>query len=377
MDWVVPIRPREPLTTGWEFSMQSIPKIDRLKVPGVKAYLVRGKLYAYHRKTGHRFKSEYGTAAFLAELREVEARAAAMPARGPEKPGTWGGLVTLYRKDKLPNLAKRSQRDYHRVLDWTKPLAGMEVTLFTRGFVMRLRDRAFVSHKRRFANYLVSVIQSVLTWAVDREYIDNHEVRHIKPIPRPRGMTRANRPWTRAEWEIVIASAPKHLKAPLLLCGVLGWREGEVIIRPRSDYDPVTMRIKRTSLKSGKEVRTPVPTLVSDALAALLPHDATTLVVNSRGRPWTPAGFRVSVFKFLGKLREEGKVAPGLTVHGLRHTVGTIMREAGFDKDTIADMLVQETAGMAEWYARDAELDKKLERVVEAIDEHISGTGSV
>ena len=36
-------------------------------------------------------------------------------------------------------------------------------------------------------------------------------------------------------------------------------------------------------------------------------------------------------------------------LHGLRHTVGTIMREAGFDRDTIADMLGQETAGMAEW----------------------------
>jgi hypothetical protein len=50
------------------------------------------------------------------------------------------------------------------------------------------------------------------------------------------------------------------------------------------------------------------------------------------------------------------------------------MREAGFDKDTIADMLGQETVGMAEWYARDAVLDQKLAGVVEAIDEHLTGT---
>jgi hypothetical protein len=36
------------------------------------------------------------------------------------------------------------------------------------------------------------------------------------------------------------------------------------------------------------------------------------------------------------------------------------MRKLGFDKDTIADMLGQETAGIAEWYAREAELEKKL-----------------
>ena len=314
-------------------------------------------------------------AAFFDELREVEARAAAQPAPPKEeKPGTWGALVKLYRKDKLPSLAKRSQSDYQKVLDWMKPLAGIEVSLVTRGFVIRLRDRAYKEHKRRFANYVVSVVQSVLTWAVDREYVDNHDVRHIKPIPRPRALARANRPWTREEWETVIASAPKHLKAPILLCGVLGWREGEVIARPRSDYDPRTRRIKRISAKSGKEVRTSVPRLVTDALEALLPHDATTLIVNSRGRPWTPDGFRVSVFKLLGALEEEGRVGPGLTVHGLRHTVGTIMREARFDKDTVADMLGQDTAEMAEWYAREAVLDRKLERVVEALDGHMSGT---
>jgi hypothetical protein len=49
-----------------------------------------------------------------------------------------------------------------------------------------------------------------------------------------------------------------------------------------------------------------------------------------------------SVFKFLGRLEEQGKVGPGLTIHGLRHTSGTLMHELGFDKDTIADMLGQE-----------------------------------
>jgi integrase len=359
-------------TIGWGYSM---PKIERLKIPGVKAYLSKGKSYAYHRKTGHRFKSLYGTAAFFEELRWVEASVMAqVPRPKQEQPGTWGAVVALYRKDFLPTKAPRTQRDYQKILDWMKPLDGMDVALMNRAFVMRLRDKAFKQHKRRFANYIVAVIQSVLTWGVDREYVANHDVRNIKPIKRPKDMPRANRPWTRQEWQTVIAAAPKHLLAPILLCGVLGWREGEAITRPRSDYDPKTKRIKRISLKSGKQVRTPVPRLVSDALDSLLPHGATTLIVNSKGSPWTPGGFRASVFTFLGKLCEAGRIGDDLTVHGLRHTVGTIMREVGFDKDTIADMLGQETAGMAEWYARDAVLDRKLAGVVQAIDEHLTGT---
>jgi integrase len=89
---------------------------------------------------------------------------------------------------------------------------------------------------------------------------------------------------------------------------------------------------------------------------------------------WTENGFRSSVFKFLGKLETEGKVEPGLTIHGLRHTCGTLLRELGFDRDTIADMLGQEDAGMAEWYARDADLQRKLGGVVKKLDRHFSVT---
>jgi Meiotically up-regulated gene 113 len=40
-------------------------------------------------------------------------------------------------------------------------------------------------------------------------------------------------------------------------------------------------------------------------------------------------------------------------------------------KDTVADMLGQDIAEMAEWYAREAVLGRKLERVVEALDEPV------
>jgi len=34
----------------------------------------------------------------------------------------------------------------------------------------------------------------------------------------------------------------------------------------------------------------------------------------------------------------------------------------------------KESAGLAEWYARDAQLTRKLAGIVEAIDEHLTGT---
>jgi integrase len=193
-----------------------------------------------------------------------------------------------------------------------------------RGFVLKLRDKAFEQRKRRFASHTVAVVQGVFTWGLDREHTE-HNIRKIKPIKRPRDMDRANRPWTRAEWDAVTAAAPPRLLAPILLHGMLGWREGEALTRPRTDYDSVEKKIKRVSLKSGKRVKTPVPKLISDALDALFPHEATTLLVNSRGQPWTEDGFRASMWTLLEQVKAGGKIPDGLTVHGLRHTCGTLM----------------------------------------------------
>ncbi len=341
-----------------------------IKVRGVKAYVSKGQVYAYHRTTGTRFKSLYGSPEFFAELKAIDDKHKAKPKEA--KPGTWGAVVSLYRAGHLPTLKPRTREDYEGVLNWLKPLDAMPLDGWTRGFVLKLRDKAFKQHKRRFANYMVAVVQGVFTWALDREHVNEHNIRKIKPIKRPREMDRANRPWTRTEWEAVTTAAPPHLLAPILLCGVLGWREGEALTRPRSDYDPVARTIKRVSLKSGKRVKTPVPKLISDALDALVPHEATTLLVNSRGQPWTEDGFRASMWTLRKQLKVDGKIGDGLTVHGLRHTCGTLLKELGFDLDTIADMLGQEGAGMAAWYARDADVERKLTGVVEKLDEHLS-----
>jgi integrase len=343
-----------------------------VRIKGVKAYVSNGKAYAYHRKTGKKLRSIYGSAEFLAELAEIERKY--QQGRGrveAAKPGTWAALVVGYKEHRLPQLGKRTQTDYHKVLDWLSVLDGMPLSNWSRGFAIKLRDKAFKQRGRRFANYVISVVQAVFSWGLEREYVIEHPVQNVKAIERPKGMERANRPWARSEWDVVIAEAPKHLLAPILLCGVLGWREGEAVNRPRNDYNRDSKRIKRTSAKSGKIVKTPVPKLVSDALDALFPHGAVTLLVNSRGTSWTENGFRSSVFKFLGRLEGRGKVGAGLTIHGLRHTCGTLLRELGFDKDTIADMLGQEDAGMAEWYARDADLERKLVGVVREIDRHL------
>jgi integrase len=342
----------------------------KIKIKGVKAYVSKGKVYAYHRKTGTLLRSVFGTAEFFAELAAIEA--SMKTGKVAPKPGTWGALVIKYKEHRLPQLARRTQTDYHKILDWFSVLDDMPLPNWNRGFAIQLRDKAFKQHGRRFANYVIAVGQAVFTWGLERNYVHEHPLKDIKAITRPKQMVRASRPWSREEWNVVISEAPKHLLAPILLCGVLGWREGEAIT------DCVMTMIATVSASSGCRPRAERSSergcqkwfMMHSTLCS--PHDAVTMLVNSRGTSWTENGFRSSVFKFLGRLEAERKVEPGLTIHGLRHTCGTLMRELGFDKDTIADMLGQQDAGMAEWYARDADLERKLDGVVKRIDRHLN-----
>lgn len=63
-------------------------------VHGVNKVRAKGRIYYYHRKTGVRLRSAYGTPAFFVELDRLNS-IREPSARG--QPGTWGGLVMAYR----------------------------------------------------------------------------------------------------------------------------------------------------------------------------------------------------------------------------------------------------------------------------------------
>jgi integrase len=62
--------------------------------------------------------------------------------------------------------------------------------------------------------------------------------------------------------------------------------------------------------------------------------------------------------RFKDDLEAKGLIGPGLTIHGLRHTVGTLLAEAGCDLDTIRRVLGQNTLVVAQHYSERA---KKME----------------
>ena len=124
--------------------------------------------------------------------------------------------------------------------------------------------------------------------------------------------------------------------------------------------------------KTHTEVIVPLVGRLADILDTLPTHDADTLFISGRQKPWTYTGFQTEWRKVKLGLEKAGKIEPGLTLKGLRHTVATILAESGFDERTIADMLGQKTIEMARHYSRRANKSRKLAGVVSEFDAEVS-----
>lgn len=127
-------------------------------------------------------------------------------------------------------------------------------------------------------------------------------------------------------------------------------------------------QIWRVTAKTGQEVSLPVHLHLASIIASGPPHDAITLTATSNGTPWTSDGFRASFNKAMKRLEGEGKVGTGLTFHGLRHTVGTLLVEAGVELDIVRRWLGQKTLAMAIHYSEGANTSEQMSGAVLKFD---------
>ncbi len=109
----------------------------------------------------------------------------------------------------------------------------------------------------------------------------------------------------------------------------------------------------------------PISSILENELAIAPAHDAETLLASSKGTPWTYDGFASAWQRLRLKLEKAGKVAPGLTPKGLRHTVATWLREAGQDESEISDLLAQDSKVMGLHYSKSAALARKHRKTMQ------------
>lgn len=334
-----------------------------LRIKGLKRYRAKGRWYAYHRKTGIRLRAEFGTAEFIAQLAGIERKLETAEAL----PGTLGLLFSSYRgSPAFGDLAPATRQGYARMMNLLKPLDAMPLVELSSQFVAGLRDRVAAMHGRRQANYVLAVLSVACEHGKEHGIVQDNPVKGVKRMKRARGVTAANRPWSIQECRTVLNEIPYQLRLPVALAMFTGLRKGDVLALTKGAIRDG--RIWRRTNKTGQEVSIPVHPDLARLLATAPRHDAVTVAATTNGTPWTESGFNSSFIKAMAALKRDGKVGEGLTFHGLRHTVGTLLVEAGYDLDTVRRWLGQKTLAMAIHYSETADTSNRMRDVITKLD---------
>lgn len=338
------------------------------------------RLYWYHRATGKRLKSDPATAAGLLEVKGLDDRATVAAKAQRAATGSLAALWTAYRGDPASqdkevrlgspewrSLKPRTRSDYQKVRDWLgKGAEKGVVRAITSEQVLALRDRAFQAKGRRFANYVVTVLHIVLGWGKLRGWCDTNAAHGVPSIRRPIGAKKINRAWTPEEVAAFAAAAPTQLIVPFALGLFAGMREGDALIVTWSAV--AGGRLEWIAGKNGEECQAPITGPLQLVLeeARVRRGRALQISVNSRGQPWTESGFRASFFKLVRRLTEEGRLKPGCTFHGLRHTIGSQAANDGHSDRRVAAAIGDRSPAMAQIYARDADRKGAQTAILEA-----------
>ncbi|OAS22221.1 tyrosine-type recombinase/integrase [Methylobacterium platani] len=328
---------------------------------GVKRFFEpkAGKTYAYHRASGTPIKAEWGTPAFAVELDKAERAWREKKVQD----GTFGHLIDQYRAaPEFTRLKQRTRADYDKVFDFLEPLRAMPLDRLDRPFMVGLRNKAYAKHKRRFANYVVQVLSRACGIGIGLGLLKENPVDHVEKVRKATGEKSLNRPWTSAERDVVLAEVPAPLRGPFAMMRYLGVRLGDVRGMRRDAYQDGM--ISFVTGKGAVEVTVPCPEPLARILEAQ-PEHATHLFCSSDGSPWSEGGFHASWRRVRLRLEKEGKVKPGLTPHGLRHSVATDLRELGKTEREIADILGQRTTYAVPTYARSADMRRSNKRVID------------
>ena len=232
--------------------------------------------------------------------------------------------------------------------------------------VAGIHDKAATTIRWRRANMLRTFLSEVFRHGVPKGLIGANHAEAVIPKPRPRDMADANRPWTPEERETVLRLAPAHVRAALALMANTGLDPSDALHLRRSAIADGVIWARRS--KTGNEVPLPIGATLRAALDAMPKHDALTILATSKGLPWTYNGFSTVWHRFKTKQVQAGTIPADLTLKGLRHTVATVLREAGVPLRKIADMLGQKTESMAHHYSRNASLADSNRATMETLD---------
>jgi integrase len=304
----------------------------RVELKGVAKFRAKGRTYYYAWRGGPRLRGEPGSPEFMASYNEaVESR------RAPDT-SRFKSLVVLYRASPAyEDLADSTRKNWSPWLDRIAGYFGeLRIAQFDRPEKIRpiiRRWRNGWEDRPRTADYGMQVLSRVLSYAVDPlGKIASNPCEGIKWLYSG---DRSEIIWTDSDIATFERTCSSEIADAVDLASHTGLRRGDALRVSWSHVGEDAIIFATGKSRGRREAIIPL----YDGLRAVLariPKRSTTILTNSRGRPWTADGF--------GSAFDRAKKAAGMAerdlhFHDLRGTAATKFYIAGLSIRVIAEIL--------------------------------------
>ena len=310
-------------------SMRGMSKIE---LKGIAKVTAKGRIYWYAWRGGPRLRGEPGSPQFMASYNE------ALDNRRIPDAGRFGSLVTLYRASPdYQGLAASTRRQWGLWLDRIADhFAELRIAQFDRPEKIRpviRRWRSRWAAKPRTADYGLQVLSRVLSYAVDPlGKIAGNPCEGIKQLY---SSNRSEIIWSETDIARITQNCRAEIAWAVDLASHTGLRLGDLLRLSWSHVGADAIVIATGKSKHQREAMVPLYDGLKAVLASI-PRRSTTILTNSRHRPWTRDGF--------GSSFNKAKIAAGMAdgdlhFHDLRGTAATKFYIAGLSERVIAEIM--------------------------------------
>lgn len=360
----------------------------RVRITGIKEYKDRhGTLRRYYRRKGAPSIAIPTNLKGQALSNEI-ARLDAIHAPLTPVAGTLRILISEYmaKSQHWAKLRPRTRKDYERVFAWLGDSQDHDLSVITTPALAALRDKANDQHGYKFANQVLVCFTKLFAFALEQGCAKSNPAKDVSAAYRPESLPTANTPWEPMHTKALLAALPIHLKGPTALAAYLGIRRGDVVRMP-----VIALKNEILSFETSK-TRTKLELPICDDLGRILQEyltwrDAliaknvnnvhpTALFLNTRATKWTDDGFGTSFEKARNRAVDTGMIPTGMTFHGARHGVATILAEQDFEAHQTKLLLGHGSNTITEHYSKRAKRRSLLQKMANAVQETYRNEGS-
>jgi integrase len=340
-----------------------------IDLKGVHKVRSKGRIYyyAWRGRGAPRLSGLPGSPEFLASYQ------AAMASRSVPDPNRFRTVILAYQQsDQFAGLASSTRKMWSiwlgRINDY---FGSLHVAQFNRpdkiGPVIR-RWRASYAATPRAADMGMQVLSRVLSHAVDQlALIATNPAKGISHLYKS---DRADIIWTAEDLAALRQVASAEVWNVVDLAVHTGLRLGDLVRLSWSHVEDDAIVIATGKSRQKRHAVVPLYAELR-AVLHLIPRRATTVLTNTRGRPWTADGFESS----FGKAKVDAKLSKrDLHFHDLRGTAATRFYVAGLSEREIAEVLGWEEKSVSRIIRRYVGRGAAVREVIKKLDRSRSGT---